>query len=266
MRILRATAGALVLALALDGCGGSGGGGAKSVSADVIVAAAAKSARAGSVEADFKMSGAGTKGSGSGVFNTGESRSGQLSLKVALAGREVQIDSIVSRNVLYMRSPAFSQLGQLGPGKEWVKLDLGQLAQQRGIDLSSLANTSPTPASALVYLRGSSHVENVGSDEIRGVSTTHYRVIVDLGRAAAKSTRSTQQALRRVIEATGAKRLPIDVWVDESGYVRKMAYAQGSGNGRAVKITMELHDFGAPVQVKPPPAGSVIDLQKALGG
>ena len=73
MRILGAIAVALALALAVAGCGGrkSTQAGPKPVSGDLIVAAASKSARSGSVEADFKISGPGVKGSGSGVFNTG---------------------------------------------------------------------------------------------------------------------------------------------------------------------------------------------------
>ena len=266
MRILGAIAVAF-LALAVAGCGGGGKrtqAGPRPVSGDLIVAAASKSARSGSVEADFKISGPGVKGSGSGVFNTGPSRSGQLSLKVTVRGMSVPIDSVISGNVLYMRSSVFSHLG-LAPGKQWVKLDLGQLAQQRGIDLSSLANTSPSPASALSYLRGSSKVEEVGSEPVDGVETTHYKVTVDLERAAARSHGGDREALKRLIQAGGVKTLPIDVWVDGKDYVRKVQYAQRIGNGKAVRITMNLHDFGSPVSVKPPPADSVVDLMHALG-
>jgi hypothetical protein len=264
MRLLSAIAALLALAVAGCGSGESKPAAPKPVSGNLIVAAASKSTRAGSVEADFKISGPGVKGSGSGVFNTGPSRSGQLSLKVDVRGMSVPIDSVISGNVLYMRSSIFSQLG-LPPDKQWVKLDLGQLGQQRGLDLSSLANTSPTPASALSYLRGSSKVEEVGSESVDGVETTHYKVTVDLERAAARSSGSDREALKRLIQAGGVKTLPVDVWIDGKDYVRKVQYAQRIGNGKAVKITMNLHDFGSPVSVKPPPAGSVVDLMQALG-
>jgi hypothetical protein len=270
MRIRNAMATlALLPALAVAGCGGGGGGGGgaapKAVSGEAISAAAAKSSRAGSVEADFKVSGAGLNGKGNGVFNTGASRSGQLSMKISVRGVDGPIDSIVTGNVLYMRSSLFQQLGLSG-GKQWVKIDLAQLAQQQGVDLSSLANANPTPASALAYLRGAGHVRTVGTDEVRGVSTTHYKVAVDLERAAAESKGSTRQSLRRVIELSGAKKLPADVWVDGKGYLRKVAYAQPIGNGRSVRLSMELHDFGGPVTVKAPPADAVVDLMQALGG
>jgi LppX_LprAFG lipoprotein len=264
LMILRAIA-AIAVVLVLAGCGGgkSKQAAPKPVSGDLIVAAAAKSSKSGSVEADFKISGPGVKGSGSGVFNTGASRSGQLSMKVNVRGMDVPIDSVITGNVLYMRSAVFAQLG-LPANKQWIKIDLGQLTQQRGSDLSSLANTSPTPASALSYLRGSSKVREVGQESIDGVDTTHYKVTVDLEKAVSRSDSITQESLRRVIQAGGKKTLPIDVWVDGKHFVRKVQYAQSAG-GKAVKVTMTLHDYGKPVAVSPPPADEVVDLMHAVG-
>ena len=261
-----AIAATAVLAFSVAGCGGGGKGGGSAVSGQAIALAASKSARAGSVEADFTISGSGLSGEGSGVFDTGESRAGQLNMKVHVGGREVPIDTVVSGNILYMRSPVFSQVIRLPAGKEWVKLDLGRLAQQRGIDLSSLASASPTPTSALEYLRGAGKVEKLGSDTVGGVSTTHYRVRVDLQRAAARSSGSTRVSLQRVIQTTGVKSLPVQVWIDGKNYIRKVVYSQGSGGGRTVKVSMELHDFGNPVTVKPPPASEVLDILKLQGG
>lgn len=261
-------AGAAVLTFLLAGCGSSHkntttSSSPKPVSASLVADAAAKSTKPGSVEADFKIVGPSVAGSGSGVFDTGADRSGQLSMKVNLQGSQVPVDSIIAGNLLYLRSSAFQQLGLSGD-KAWVKLDLGQLAKQRGIDLSSFAAASPTPASALSYLRGTSNVREVGTEKVNGVDTTHYKATVDLARAAARSTGSTRQALRRVIQANGSRKLPIEVWVDGKGFIRKLRYAQRSG-GNAVRLTMNLHDYGPPVEIKPPPADSVVDLQKVLG-
>jgi hypothetical protein len=41
-------------------------------------------------------------------------------------------------------------------------------------------------------------------------------------------------------------------------------YAQSAG-GKAVKVTMNLHDYGKPVNVSPPPADEVVDLMHAVG-
>jgi hypothetical protein len=185
-------------------------------------------------------------------------------MKVTVRGMEVPIETIITGNVLYMRSSVFAQLG-LPANKQWVKVDLGQLAQERGIDLSSLADTSPTPASALSYLRGSGRVREVGKESVDGAETTHYKVVVDLVKAMSRSDSITQEALQRVIKASGLKTLPIDVWVDGTGFVRKVQYAQRAA-GKDVKVTMNLHDYGKPVKVSPPPADEVIDFSQATGG
>lgn len=259
---------AILLAGALAGCGnsggGGGGGGGGEASSATIAQAAAKTARAGSVKADFTISGAGAKGSGSGVFNTGADRSGRLTMNLAVNNHRSAVDTIVTGDVLYMRSRVFAQAGLSG-ADQWVKLDLAALAQQRGIDLSSLVNASPTPATAFAYLRGVKDVKKVGSEPVAGVDTTHYRATVDLAAAAANADRAEAASIRRVMRTSGRKTLPIDVWIDGQGYVRKLRWAEHTTGGAAATVTMVLHDFSGPVTIKPP-SGKVLDLLQRLTG
>jgi hypothetical protein len=251
---------ALVALLALLGAGCGGGGG--SASASDIAGAAKKTARPGSLEADFKISGAGLDGSGSGVFNTGKKRSGQLTMTVTAGGRQIPVDTIVTGNVLFMRSSVFAQT--LTEGKEWIKVDLVELAKRRGADLSSFLNASPTPTNALAYLAGASEVKKVGSESVQGVKSTHYEVTVDLQRAASRATGAVRASLERAISQSRLKTLPLDVWVDGSGYIRKVNYEERAGGGQPAEVTMELHDFGTSVSIKPPPSAAVVDLMKTL--
>jgi hypothetical protein len=248
-----------LLALLGAGCGGGGGG---SASPSDIAGAAKKTARSGSLEADFAISGAGLNGNGSGVFNTGESRSGQLTMTVTAGGRQIPVETIVTGNVLYMRSSVFAQT--LTEGKQWIKVDLAELAKQRGTDLSSFLNASPTPTNALAYLAGASDVKKVGSESVQGTKTTHYEVTVDLQRAASRAKGTVRASLERAISQSRLKTLPLDVWVDGSGYIRKVNYEERAGGGQPAEVTMELHDFGTSVSIKPPPSGSVVDLMKTL--
>jgi hypothetical protein len=117
--------GALLVVLALAGCGSG-----SSASPDTIAQDAAKTARAGSVKADFTVSGGGAHGKGSGVFNTGAERSSRSSMQIGVRNNVSKLETIVAANVLYLRSRVFAQAGVSGP-LEWVKLDLGRLAQQR---------------------------------------------------------------------------------------------------------------------------------------
>jgi hypothetical protein len=256
--------GALVLLAA--GCGGGGGGGAGGAgSSDPVARAAVKTAKSGSVQADFTISGASLDGTGSGTFDNDARGSGRLSMAVRSQGQSVAVDTIIVGRVLYIRSPVFSQAG-LPPGKEWVKLDLAKLARQRGIDLGSLLSSNPSPSGALAYLRGSNgKVEELGSSEkVQGVDTTHYKTTIDLERAAAKVSGRARASIKRVIAVSGVKRIPVEAWVDDDGYIRKVSYTEHSGKTQSADITMELHDFGPHVSIASPPKASVIDFEQIL--
>ena len=67
-----------------------------------------------------------------------------------------------------------------------------------------------------------------------------------------------------MIDVAGVTKLPVEVWVGDDGYVRKVTYAQHSGRNQSAKITMEMYDFGSPVTITAPPAATVIDFQKML--
>lgn len=259
MRRLAALASLAILALPAAGCGGGG-----SSATEDVTRAAMKTARAGSLEADFRISGQGLEGSGSGVFNTGEHSSGQLSMKVTANGREIPIDTIITGDVFYMRSPVFARSGVTG-GKQWIKLDLAKLARQRGLELGGLLDASPTPANALAYLQGVGEVDELGSESVAGTKATHYHVTVDIRRAADRADERERKVLRRVISEAGIETLPLDVWIDGNGYIRKVSYAEHQGRQQAAQVTMVLHDFGARTTIKPPPGASVIDLMKLQG-
>jgi hypothetical protein len=165
-----------------------------------------------------------------------------------------------------MRSAALQQLG-LSRDKQWLKVDLGALARQRGADLGGLLTTNPNPTSALGYLLGSGgEAKKLGRERVRGVETTHYRVTVDLEQAARASSGAVQRALRSTLKASGQKSEPFDVWVDDNGLVRKVAYRQGASGAPGPVITMQFHDFGSHVAITPPPSDSVVDLEHLMQG
>ena len=108
-------------------------------------------------------------------------------------------------------------------------------------------------------------MKKVGKESIKGVDTTHYRATVDLAQAAAKSHGASRDSINRVRRLSGVKKLPVDVWVDGEGYLRKVAWSEHTSPSTAAKVTMLLHDFGSPVTIEPP-SGKIIDLLQAGGG
>jgi hypothetical protein len=252
-----ALAGAVAVVAA--GCGG----GSSSTTAGDIASAASKTAESGSLEADFAVSAQGLSGKGSGVFNN-KQRSGQLKMTLNADGRQIPFDTVVTGDVVYLRSPAFAQATT--QDKQWVKLDLAALGSRQGsTDLSGILDASPTPSNALAYLQGSSTVSKVGPESVEGVKTTHYTVSADLDRAVEHASGATRDAVQGVISQSGVKNLPLDVWLDGNGYIRKVSYDEHAGRRQAAKVTMELHDFGAPVAIAAPPSESVVDLTRMVG-
>jgi hypothetical protein len=247
------------LAFLAAGCGGGG----NSASPDDIAQAAKKTSNTGSFEAEFGISGQGLSGSGTGIFDNGDNPAGQLNMTVKAAGQQIPVDTVVTGNVFYMRSPAFART--IGRGKQWIKLDLAKLAKQRGVDLGGLLNASPTPNNALAYLAGADQVDEVGSEKVGGDDTTHYQVRVDVSDAVEKASGTAQSSLRGV-KASGVDKLPMDVWVDPNGYIRKVSYEEHAGRQQAANVTMELHDFGSRVSIEAPPSASVFDLTQLQGG
>ncbi len=87
---------------------------------------------------------------------------------------------------------------------------------------------------------------------------------VNVSDAAKKASGSVKSSLQGV-QASGVKKLPMDVWLDPNGYIRKVSYQEHAGRQQAAKVTMQLHDFGSRVAIAPPPSDSVADLTQLQG-
>jgi hypothetical protein len=178
--------------------------------------------------------------------------------------------------VLYARIPLLSN--KLPGGKTWIKVDLRQAAQAFGLSVSQLSQLGGVdPGQYLTYLRATGgHVTQLGSDTIRGVSTSHYRATIDLSRVAATLPpveRSRVQAGIQALEkSTGIDTLPIDVWIDAQHRVRRIGLtlsgdAAGAG-GFGVSAKIDFFAYGPMPPVSAPPANEVFDVSRlasALG-
>lgn len=177
---------------------------------------------------------------------------------------------------LYLRAPFATGSGPgTAAGGRWLHLEVNEFNGFGGDDpLSGGILGDPTrPLEVLRAVAGS--VETVGSEEVRGVATTHYRALVDLERVAAEAPERHRAALDELLEqAPGATSVPVDLWIDAQGLPRKLhlavdlSGAEGPRPAR-VTVTVELFDFGVDARVERPPAAEVVDLPgtgEDLGG
>jgi hypothetical protein len=288
----------LILALAslaLVACGGGSDGGgdgdeaAVSTGGDaadnILASAATNAAGAGSSKVAFTITtqvpqqeGPITL-TGEGAFDY-EAKAGQLTYdfgdllgSLGQGGSEEPVEIILDGNVFYMK---FALLSSLIPGgKPWIKFDLDSLASQEGIDLSQLQSVNQgDPSQTLEYLRAAGSVEEVGTEEVRGVETTHYKGVIDLQKAvelAPEETRAqVQQSIDQLKEQSGLTELPVEVWIDGHGLPARIQYsfdgsivAAGTESEDFTTIfSMELYDWGTDVTVEPPPASDVTDVSE----
>ena len=175
---------------------------------------------------------------------------------------DVIVDGTDAKNVVeYMRLPAFAKL--IPGAKPWVKVDLSSLSKQKGIDFSQFLQTAggQDPTQALQAIQSVGDVKKAGSEQIDGVDTTKYSGTLDPKKLAQKYSST---GLGRMYAQMGVKPIPVTVWVDGDGYVRKLdesMSAQVPGSGTLdLKISVQMSDFGSTADVTPPPADQTSDL------
>ena len=88
----------------------------------------------------------------------------------------------------------------------------------------------------------STKVEKLGSEEIRGVTATHYRAHLDKTKLGIGGDTSEAAA--------------VNAWVDEQGLPRRIRIPFGGETDSGFVI--DLFDFGVPVDVQAPPANEVV--------
>lgn len=264
-------AGAVVLAAALVGAGV----GACAKPADesriptrVVTVAALRAApdtaaSTGSARFEIRIGGGSSAGAGAGDVVAsggfaGEKVSVELDLASVLAraatstpGASVPIGIDATMRVIVDGTSVYLQVPMLqGPGGAtgWLSLtpgDLGDVGQSLGVEVDVF-----DPSKVLEVLREvTEEMEVVGPAVVRGIATTHVRA---------------------AISATSPPADVVDVWIDGDGLVRRIQMVAdgipgaGADSGGEV-VTIELFDYGEPVEITVPAASEVTPFAELFG-
>jgi hypothetical protein len=242
--------------------GGSGG----SDSQALLAASVAKTLAATNAKMHFdfneSISGQDTSFVGDGVIDFAGKKS-QVSLNLP-AGSAVSgtIEERMIGKQIYVKLPA-SASSSTG-GKPWITLD----GSSFGLGSSGQGVLGQDPTQFLTTLRSvSDSIIKVGTEDIRGVQTTHYRAQVDLTKAAAVSGANTT-SLDQYKKLSGSGTLPEDVYIDANGLTRRFSVSVASPATGAVKVTVDFYDFGGADTsgIVAPPADEVGTLSDVTGG
>ncbi len=211
-----------------------------------------------------------TSVTGKGVIDFGARRGAStIDLSPILPGPSSHpptLDTIVDGGVVYVRSPLLDLLGPLET--PWVRIDGADGPPAGGAGRRELAMVPGSdPLAPLTFLTAveAASVEDLGSEEVGGVTTTHLRASVDLREAAAAAG---VEAVGRSLAALGAGRLTVDAHLDHDDRLRRLVYDHplppGWGDG-SQRIELEYFDFGGRIDVDLPSEGEVSDLSAVLG-
>jgi hypothetical protein len=154
----------------------------------------------------------------------------------------------------WVRIPAFDDLLR---GKPWVRDDTPEDLLGRG-----QPSTWLDPGSLMVYLSALGHVEELGRED----ELTHYRGRVQLQRLPALTPKRdrayVRKTIRQVIEQTGKRTFPLDVWLDDNGVPRRFRGTDFTPKGEDKyptkwQATVEILEYGVDFDVPRPPARKV---------
>jgi hypothetical protein len=197
------------------------------------------------------------------------------------------VSTIFDGKAVYMRFPEELAAGLPG-GKVWARLDLATLSSQAGIDVAALTaqfNSSDPLANIALLTGAAGEITEVGTEDVRGVSTRHLKMTVDLQKASEQlaskisgpAAERLKAAVTQAATTVGVTTLPIEAWIDADGLPRRLSYemdlskakvpgAEDAAATGTAKVSMEFYDFGKDVNVAIPPLDQTIDLADLLGG
>jgi hypothetical protein len=180
----------------------------------------------------------------------------RLAMPAAILGMRggsgnVSFEAVGAGKYFYFRGGPFDRL----TGGKWVRVEDGDPSFNLGQN---------DPSKMLAYLRATSEVDEVGDDTVRGALATHYKARIQLDKVADRVSPKDAQALEQAMKTLKTREIPLDVWIDDNGLVRRMTMDWHPAGG-AFSLSLDLFDFGD-VEINVPGASETTDLSKLMGG
>ncbi|MFL5945068.1 MAG: LppX_LprAFG lipoprotein [Gaiellaceae bacterium] len=248
----------LLLVLPLAACGGS-----DVTSLDPIAQAASNTRDAAgahfAMNARLALQGQNVAFGGPGeIADHGRKLHMQLTMPMAVlgvsgsSGASATFEAVSAGGFFYLRGGVFERIA---PGK-WIRVK----NTDKNFNLGQ-----NDPSQMLQYLRATSDIDEQGQDTVRGVSTTHYAARIQIDKVAERVSADAARALRQLSTSLRTKEIPMDVWVDDDGLVRRVKMDWRSPSGGSFVVNMDLFDFGD-VDIDVPAKSDTTDLSTMLGG
>lgn len=216
----------------------------------------------------------------SGAMSFGSSLAMDLTVKVSSTNPKTeaalsqmgQMEMRMTGLVAYMDLGSSPQLSAALQGRQWMKIDFGNLS---GVPM--LSNFSfmkdmgknNDPSMKLKELLASPDLKKLGEEQRNGVQTLHFAGTMDptkLLKTSAGSNALTQQdldSLAATAKQAGVTNAGYDLWVDGDGLPVEIKFSEDTNAGK-VSGDVTYSDWGTPVKVTAPPADQTVDIAELL--
>lgn len=169
-----------------------------------------------------------------------------MEMKASSTGAQA-MELILVDKAMYMKS------ADLGTGDTWVKIDLSDPSS-----LFGMIGKATDPEVMFKAMESPKKLELLGSEDVDGVATNHYRITLDPTRYL--EAMEFPAAMADMLP----KELVTEMWVDGDNLPRRFAQTievPGVGGGAAASSTTEgtYSDFGTDVEIEAPPADEVTE-------
>ncbi len=199
-----------------------------------------------------------------GVRARAESDMSQVAAALEAAGQQLDGDWTQPTGIVVDGDTVFSQLGPMADAlgrapDEWASARLSEVAGSgSAADNDTLALVLDPLGPLDLLRRPVLEIGPVGDEEVRGTPAHHVRARLDLtGAAGGDSGALPAGSFEARLVAAGFESLPVDVWLDRDGVVRRLTVTVDAAG--SLTTTFEVFDVDADVDVAAPDPADVIN-------
>jgi hypothetical protein len=265
---------AVAIVIVLAACGSSqtssktaGGGSASSDAGSAVIRAANVTGSSSGYRFQATMTITGStslEAAMSGTILSAGNR-GALALRESVLGHSVNVSERYSGKTYWVSVTGIPGASTL-TSKPWLKYNLGSTLNQLG--LGGLPSGGSNPTQFLTYLKAAgADTQQLGSQTIRGVATTHYAVTVNLNsyvsRVPTADRAAARRSIQRLISTIGSNTLHMQIWVDHHDFARRLSLSFPECVAQQhlrLAMTMDLFDFGTTATVTLPTDAQSYDI------
>lgn len=172
-------------------------------------------------------------------------------IDLAAFGDLSDVRFIFDGDTAYMKFPLFAIMGVQ---TDWVVLPSDDAINSAGI--AGVGNTLPANALA-AYLDAGGEVSVVGTETIRGASTTHYRILFDVEDLEALAGDVSVQDLRD----SGIEQMPVEVWITDDNLVYRYVISyEGIADVPVLDMQYDMYDYGENIVIDLPNEDNVTPM------